>query len=78
VTKVQGSIVNLKLLVKVLGVVLRLLENSSMRIWMTGKARAEELKQRFNDKGLFDWAPNVRNWLEERDFLFYLGLGEMF
>jgi len=78
VTRVQGSIASLKLLVKVLGVVLRLLENSSMRIWMAGKARAEELRQRFNDRGLFDWAPNVRNWLEERNFAFYLGLGEMY
>jgi len=65
----------LKLLVAVLGIVLKLLENSSMRIWMVGKARAEELKQRFNDKGLFSWAPRVRVWLEERNFDFYLGIG---
>jgi hypothetical protein len=78
VTKVQGSIASLKLLVKVLGIALMLLENSSMRIWMAGKARAEELKQRFNDRGLFDWAPRVRVWLEERNFAFYLGLGEMY
>lgn len=55
-----------KPLVRVLGVVLRLLDNRSIRICITGKARAEELKraQRFNDRGLFDWTPVARTWLE--------------
>jgi len=49
-----------------------------MRIWMVGKARAEELKQRFDNGGLFSWAPRVRVWLEERNFAFYLGIGEVY
>jgi hypothetical protein len=49
-----------------------------MHIWMVGKARAEELKQRFDARGLFSWAPRVRVWLEERNFAFYLGIGEIY
>ena len=78
VTKVQGCIASLKLLVAVLGIVLKLLENSSTRIWRVGKAKAEELKQRFDNRGLFGWAPRVRVWLEERNFAFYLGIGEIY
>lgn len=68
----------MKLLVTVLGIILKLLENSSMRIWTVGKARAEQLKQRFDNRGLFSWAPRVRGWLEERNFAFYLGIGEIY
>lgn len=78
VAKVHGGIESLRLLVRVLGVVLKLLESRSMRIWMAGRARAEELKRRFEDRRLFDWAPQVRAWLEERRFVFYLGVSELY
>jgi len=77
VTRVRGDIASLKLLVRVLGVALKLLESCSMRIWMAGKARAEVLKRRFEDRHLFDWAPQVRDWLVDRGFVFHLGLGEL-
>jgi len=78
VTKVRGHIESLKLLVRVLGVVLRLLHTPRMRIWRAGRARAEELMRRFQDRGLFQWAPQVRGWLMERSYVFCLGLGELF
>lgn len=78
VVRVRGRIGSLRLLVRVLGVVLRLLESRSMRIWVAGRARAEELLRRFEERGLFDWAPQVRGWLVDRGFVFYLGLSEFY
>lgn len=78
VAKVRGRIVSLKLLVRVLGVVLRLLDTPRMRIWRAGRERAEELIRRFEDRGLFQWAPQVRNWLTDRGYVFQLGLAELF
>ena len=51
---------------KVLGAVFELLESRSMRIWIAGKARAEELMLRFERRRPFDWAPQVRGWLVDR------------
>ena len=74
VARVRGRILNLKLLVRVLGIVLRLLDTPRMCIWRAGRARAEELTQRFEDRGLFQWAPRVRGWLADRSYVFCLGL----
>lgn len=78
VAKVRGGIGSLRLLVRVLGVVLKLLQSWSMRVWMAGRVRAEELKRRFEERSLFDWAPQVKDWLNERAFIFHLGLGELY
>jgi len=78
VARVRGNIASLRLLVSVLGVVLKLLESRSMRIWIAGKARAEELKRRFEKRGLFEWAPQAKGWLLERGFVMHLGLGELY
>ena len=75
VARVQGSIVNLKLLVRVLGIVLRMLENASTCIWRIGKTRAEELERAFKEKGLFDWAPQMTDWLRDKHYVIYLGVG---
>lgn len=75
VARVRGGIANWKLLAKVLSVFLKLLESHSTRIWIEGKVRAEELKRRFEDRRLFDWAPRAKGWLTEKCFVFYLGLG---
>ena len=78
VAKVQGRIASLKLLVRLLGIVLRLLERPVMRISRAGRSRADELMQRFEERKIFRWAPSVRSWLDEKDYVFYLGLNELF
>jgi len=77
VARVRGNIASLRLLVRVLGVVLKLLESRSMRIWIAGRARAEELRRRFEERGVFDWAAQAKSWLADRGFTFYLGVSEL-
>ena len=78
VARVHGRIVNFRLLVRVLGIVLKLLAGPGTRIWMAGRVRAEELMRRFEERGLFQWAPQARGWLGERNYVFCLGLNEIF
>jgi hypothetical protein len=63
----QGSVVNLKLLAEALDIVAKLAKDASDRIWTIGEAEAEDLKHRFQDRGMFDWTPQVCSWLVERD-----------
>ena len=78
VAKIHGGIESLKLLVRVMGIILRLLERPRAHIWRAGKVRAEELMRRFEERGVFRWAPNVRGWLGEKPYIFCLGLNEIF
>lgn len=78
VAKTRGRIESFKLLVRVLGIVLKLLDKPRVRIWRAGRARAEELMRGFEDRGLFKWAPEVRGWLMDRSYIFCLGIGELF
>jgi len=76
VARVRGRIVSFRLLVRVLGIVLKLLERPGVRILRAGRARAEALMRRFEEGGLFSWAPQLRGWLMERSYVFCLGLDE--
>jgi hypothetical protein len=78
VSRVHGGIESLKLLVRVLGIALKLLEKSQVHIWKMGKARAEELMRQFENRGVFGWAPQIRGWLVETSYIFCLGLRELY
>jgi len=78
VAKARGRIENFKLMVRVLAIAFKLLATPRMRIYRAGLARANELLRRFQVRGVFDWAPQVRGWLTEARYTFYLGLEELF
>jgi len=65
-------------MVRVLGIVLKLLATPKSRIYQAGLARAHELLSSFQERGVFEWAPQVQGWLAERSYVFCLGLGELF
>ena len=66
-----GSIVAGKLLEKLLELVARLKETKGMRIFKRGYEKAVVLLDKGN--GLFVWAPRLRYWLKEPDYVFWLG-----
>jgi hypothetical protein len=77
VAKVHGRIKSLKLLVRVLGIVLRLLEKRGIHIWRAGQARAQELMRIYEERNVFRWAPDVRSWLVDRSYVRWLGLNAL-
>ena len=68
-----GSIVDGKLVEKLLGVIERLKETKGMRIFKRGFEKAVELLEKGEEKGVFAWAPSLRCWLKEPDYIFWLG-----
>jgi len=68
-----GSIVDGKLVEKLLGVIERLKETKGMRIFKRGFEKAVELLEKGEEKGVFAWAPSLKCWLKEPDYIFWLG-----
>ena len=70
------SIINGKLVEKLLGVIEKLKEISKgMRIFRKGFKRAAEMLEKGEEKGIFIWAPRLKDWLKDQDYIFWLGLG---
>ena len=72
-TKRSGSILNRTLVEKLLGLIERLKETKGMRIFKRGFEKAVEMLEKGEEKGLFAWAPRLRYWLKDQDYIFWLG-----
>lgn len=67
------SIVDEMLLEKLLGLAARLKETKGMRIFKRGYEKAVVLLEKGEEKGVFVWAPSLRCWLRDPDYIFWLG-----
>ncbi|MBE0447833.1 MAG: hypothetical protein IBX64_06995 [Actinobacteria bacterium] len=74
--KIKGRIVNSKVLKMVLDVIERLTSSVKRRIWQRGLEAAHAMRRRF-EKGFFDWCPQIRDWLGDPDYIFYLGVSSV-
>jgi hypothetical protein len=72
-TKRLGGIVNETLMKKLLGLVERLEETKGMRIFKRGFKKALEAFKKYEENGVFSWAPQLKNWLKDPDYIFWLG-----
>ena len=73
--KYGGSIVDGRLVEKLLGLIARLKETGGMRIFERGFKRASELLAKGEAGEVFLWAPSLKKWLKEPDYIFWLGMG---
>ena len=67
------SIVNGMLVEKLLELIERLKETKGMRIFKRGFEKAVELLEKGEENGVFVWAPRLRYWLKDPDYIFWLG-----
>ena len=67
------SIVNGMLVEKLLELIERLKETKGMRIFKRGFRKAVELLEKGEENGVFVWAPRLRYWLKDPDYIFWLG-----
>ena len=72
-TKHLRGIVNETLVEKLLGLVERLEETKGMRIFKKGLKKAAKMLEEGEEKGVFVWAPMLRHWLKDPDYIFWLG-----
>jgi len=79
VAKVRGSIWNMRLLVQVLSVLLRLIRHCRSRIQDAGNRRAQAMLQAYaaEPNPVFRWIPQLREWLRDAGYVTYLGLLEV-
>ena len=68
-----GSIVNGMLVEKLLELIERLKETKGMRIFKRGVRKAVEMLEKGEEKGVFIWAPRLKDWLKDPDYIFWLG-----
>jgi len=66
-------IVNMLLVEKLSTIVETLRETPSVRIFKKGFERAVELLERYEESGVFSWAPRMREWLKDPSYIFWLG-----
>jgi len=71
--KHRGSIVNAALVEKLQGIVERLKETNGRRIFEKGFKKARELLGKIEENGIFTWAPQLKHWLKDHDYIFWLG-----
>lgn len=78
VAKVRGKISNMRLMVQLMRIVLKLVETIRSRIVKAGRIRATKMFQEYGKPGgVFNWAPRMREWLNDPRYLWYLGVMEV-
>jgi len=71
--KHRGSIVNAALVKKLLALVEKLKETKGMKIFKRGLKKAVEMLEKYEENGIFVWAPQLKHWLKDPDYIFWLG-----
>ena len=71
--KHRGSIVNTSLVEKLSALIEKLKETKGMRIFKRGFKKAVEMREEGEEKGVFVWVPQLRYWLKDPDYIFWLG-----
>ncbi|OFV65905.1 MAG: hypothetical protein SBU_001087 [Candidatus Syntrophoarchaeum butanivorans] len=74
--RVQGMIVNGLIVSKLMVLIDRLTETIGKRIFMRGFEKAIEILDKYGEYGVFSWAPSMKKWLKDPDYIFWLGRSE--
>lgn len=75
--KTGGEIAELDLLKEILQILKSITSSAKRRIYQRGLERVHELRENYEESGVFDWCPRAREWLEDIDHIFYLGARSM-
>jgi len=78
VAKARGKISNMKLVVHILRIALKILATHPSRILNAGRRRANKMLEEYaKPGGVFSWAPRMREWLYDPRYVRYLGVMEV-
>jgi hypothetical protein len=72
-SRVQGAIINEMVVRKLYVLVEKLKETKGTRVFKRGFEKAVALLSK--GEGIFAWAPSLREWLNDPDYVFWLGAG---
>ena len=71
--KHRGSIVNTSLVEKLSALIEKLIETKGMKIYKRGFKKAVEMLAKGEEEGVFTWAPKLKQWLKDPNYIFWLG-----
>jgi hypothetical protein len=78
VARARNKISNPRLMVHVLRIVMKLIDNFQSRIVNAGRVRAARMFEEYaRPGGAFTWAPRMREWLNEGRYILYVGVLEV-
>lgn len=72
--RTRGRIVNNTIISHLRGIVEKLRNKVSSTILKAGLERAREILFKFTKNGVLKWAPQLKTWLADPKYLFWLGL----
>jgi hypothetical protein len=72
-SRIQGKIVNSSVIEQLSALVERLLETPAVKVLKRGVERAKEMMQKYEEEGVFEWAPSLRKWLNDKNYIVWLG-----
>jgi hypothetical protein len=75
--RLRSRIVNPSLIKAVKTIVSKLLQTPSTKVLQLGSERASSLLKLYEGNGVLKWAPSVRNWLKDSEYLFWLGVSQL-
>ena len=70
-SRVKGAIINEQLVGKLSVLIEKLKETSGAKVFRRGYEKAVELLSK--GEGIFAWAPSLKEWLKDPDYIFWLG-----
>lgn len=71
-TEVRSAVTNAVVVAKLMTVVERLQETTGKRIFQRGVRKAAVMIEKGEEK-VFAWAPRLKSWLRDPDYIFWLG-----
>jgi hypothetical protein len=73
--KARGRITNMRFMAQIVQVALKLLNTVQSRIVKAGKTKAMMMLRAYSEpSGVFTWAPQLREWLHDPGYIWYLGV----
>lgn len=75
--RIRGRIVNPSLVKAVKNVILKIIQTTFVTITRLGREYAGKILQLYSRKGVFQWAPEVKNWFKDPGYLLWLGVKQL-
>jgi hypothetical protein len=70
--RAKGEILSGRLVAMLGDIIGKLVETVKDRIFRVGLAKAEDMEKGYGK--VFKWAPELRKWLKDPDYIFWLGV----
>jgi hypothetical protein len=72
--KTRSRIINNSIIADLRMIAEKLISSIRRKIVSAGKERAGEMLTEFEDNGVFKWVPQLKKWLKDAKYVFWLGL----